>query len=78
MKYAAWAVYCYIVIQLINDGRQAKSKKQGSEPRGAYYYKVNGCHIWGIFTRYSYCTESRAYACYWIPRFVYSWSDLCC
>lgn len=96
MEYAAWAVYCYIVIQLINDGRQAKSKKQGSEPRGAYYYKikglihatlglfgtivvqVNGCHIWGIFTRYSYCTESRAYACYWIPRFVYSWSDLCC
>lgn len=30
------------VIQLINDGRQAKSKKQGSEPRGAYYYKIKG------------------------------------
>lgn len=42
MEYAAWAVYCYIVIQLINDGRQAKSKKQGSEPRGAYYYKIKG------------------------------------
>lgn len=39
MEYAAWAVYCYIVIQLINDGRQAKSKKQGSEPRGAHYYQ---------------------------------------
>lgn len=42
MEYAAWALYCYIVIQLINDGRQAKSKKQGSEPRGAYYYKIKG------------------------------------
>lgn len=43
MEYAAWAVYCYIAIQLINDRRkQAKAQKQGSEPRGAYYYKIKG------------------------------------
>lgn len=42
MEYVVWALYCYIVIQLINDGRQAKSKKQGSEPRGAHYYKIKG------------------------------------
>lgn len=39
MEYVAWALYYYIVIQLINDGRQAKSEKQGSEPRGAHYYQ---------------------------------------
>lgn len=40
MEYVSWALYCYIVIQLINDGRkQAKSEKQGSEPRGAHYYQ---------------------------------------
>lgn len=43
MEYIAWALYCYIAIQLINDGRkQAKSEKQGSEPRGAYYFKIKG------------------------------------
>ena len=90
MEYAAWAVYCYIVIQLINDGRQAKSKKQGSEPRGAYYYKIKGLihATLGLFGTIvvqlmdaifgEYLPESRAYACYWIPRFVYSWIDLCC
>lgn len=43
MEYAAWALYCYIAIQLINDRRkQAKAQKQGSEPRGAHYYKIKG------------------------------------
>ena len=43
MEYAAWALYCYIAIQLINDRRkQIKAERQGSEPRGAHYYKIKG------------------------------------
>ena len=42
MEYAAWALYCYIAIQLINDRKQGKAERQGSEPRGAHYYKIKG------------------------------------
>ena len=27
MEYVAWALYCYIVIQLINDGRKQQNQR---------------------------------------------------
>lgn len=31
MEYVAWALYCYIVIQLINDGRKLHPTTVGCE-----------------------------------------------